>query len=388
MNKPGAGLQRFTPLIILLLVGALVLVSWLYVVEKARHFSSAAELAASGDGRVYRWRMATTWPKHFPGLGVAAERFAQDVERMSGGRIQIRVYGAGELVPAMGVFDAVSLGTVEMGHATAYYWKGKIPAAPFFSSIPFGMTAQEMNAWLHYGGGMELWREAYAPFNLVPLAVGNTGVQMAGWFNKEIKSLADLKGMKMRIPGIGGEVWSRAGGTSINLPGGELFTSLQTGVVDATEWVAPYNDMALGLHEVARYYYYPGWQEPGPSLELIINRKVFEGLPDDLRAIIETAARSANADVQDEYVTRNGLSLSTMLKNHPGVSVRPLPDDVLRALHKASREVIGELAAADPLAARVYRSWADFYASIREYQQISERAYINAREQNRPENSH
>lgn len=381
MGVHRTGTPRYMPLVVLALVAALVLMSWLYVVEKARHFSPMTEVAAEGSGRVYQWRLVTTWPKHFPGLGMVPERFAENVAEMSGGRIRIKVYGAGELVPAMGVFDAVSLGTVEMGHSTPYYWQGKVPAAPFFSSVPFGLTAQEMNAWLYYGGGMELWREAYAPFGLVPLAGGNTGVQMAGWFNREIRSLADLKGMKMRIPGIGGQVWSRAGGTAINLPGGELFTSLQTGVIDATEWVAPYNDLALGLQEVARYYYYPGWQEPGPALELIINKNVFESLPADLRAIVETAARRANADMLDEYVTRNGRSLTTMLENYPRVSLRRLPDDVLEALRSASEEVLAELAASDPMAARVHRSWSEFYQGIRGYQLISEQAYLNAREQ-------
>src|SRR5690625_74110 len=372
--------RSLTPLVILGLVAALVAMGWLYVLERARHDRPAGEAATAGEGRVYQWRLVTTWPRHFPGLGMVPERFAENVEQLSGGRLRIKVYGAGELVPAMGVFDAVSLGTVEMGHSTPYYWQGKVPAAPFFSTAPFGLTAQEMNSWLYHGGGMELWREAYEPFGLVPFAGGNTGVQMAGWFNREIRSLADLRGLKMRIPGIGGQVWSRAGGTAVNLPGGELFTSLQTGVIDATEWVAPYNDLALGLQEVARYYYYPGWQEPGPALEFIVNKRVYDGLPDDLKAIIETAARQANADMMDEYVARNGRALSALLEHYPRVELRRLPDDVLAALRKASEEVLDELAESDPMAGRVHRSWTDFYQSIREYQRISEHAYMNTRE--------
>ncbi|VAW57842.1 TRAP transporter solute receptor, unknown substrate 6, partial [hydrothermal vent metagenome] len=210
-----------------------------------------------------KWKMVTTWPKNFPGLGSGANHLAKLITEMSGGRLKVKVYGAKELVPAFEVFDAVSRGTAQMGHGASYYWKGKNEATQFFSAVPFGLTAQEMNGWLYHGGGMELWRELYEPFGLVPAAAGNTGVQMAGWFNKQIKSTADLKGLKMRIPGLGGEVLKRAGGTPVSLPGGEIFTSLKTGAIDATEWVGPYNDLAFGLHKAAKYYYYPGWHEPG-----------------------------------------------------------------------------------------------------------------------------
>ncbi len=371
--------NRYTPAIILTLVAAVVTLGWLYVGEKAKHFSGNAEVARGGAQQVYHWKLATSWPKNFPGLGTAPERFAERVAAMSGGRLQIKVYGAGEIVPALGVFDAVSLGSVEMGHTSAYYWKGKLTAAPFFTTVPFGMTAQEMNAWLHHGGGMALWREAYAPFNLVPLAAGNTGVQMAGWFNREINSVADLKGLKMRIPGVGGEVFKRVGGTPVTLPGGELYTSLQTGVIDATEWVAPYNDLALGLHEVAKYYYYPGWHEPGSTLELTVNKQAFESLPADLQAIVEVAARYANQDMLDEYTARNNAALIE-LKKKPGLEVRQLPDDVIRELHAASDAYLEEMVAGDPFAQKVYRSWKDFADSVADYHRIAEKAYINARD--------
>ncbi len=210
---------------------------------------------------------------------------------MCGGRIQVKVYGAKELVPAFEVFDAVSRGTAEMGHGAAYYWKGKNEAAQFFSTVPFGLTAQEMNGWIYHGGGQALWEELYDQFGLVPAPAGNTGVQMGGWFNKEINCLADLKGLKMRIPGLGGEVLRRAGGTPVNLPGGELFTSLQSGTIDATEWVGPYNDLAFGLYKAAKYYYYPGFHEPGTFLEAMINQKALESLPEDLQAIVMNACR-------------------------------------------------------------------------------------------------
>jgi len=339
----------------------------------------------SGDGaaavdksQTFRWKMVMTWPKNYPGVGTGPEDFARNVERMSAGRLKIHIYGAGELVPALEVFDAVSQGTAEMGHAAPYYWKGKIPAAPFFSTVPFGMTATEMNAWLHNGGGMDLWREAYAPFNIVPFAAGNTGVQMAGWFNKEINSLDDFKGLKMRIPGIGGEVIHRAGGQSINIPGGELYTAMQTKVIDAAEWVSPYNDMAFGFHQVARYYYYPGWQEPGPALELMVNKQAYESLPADLKAIVEVAARALNQSMQDEYTARNASSLKDMVEKH-GVEVKPLPAPVLAELKTISHQVLEDIAASDPMARRVYDSQRAFMAEVSGYQRITEEAYAEAR---------
>jgi len=328
--------------------------------------------------KVYHWRCVTTWPKNLPGLGVAPENLAKWVGEMSNNRLQIKVYGANEIVPAMEVFEAVSRGTVEMGHGAAYYWKGKVPVAQFFTAVPFGLTAKEMNGWLHYGGGMELWRELYEPFGLIPIASGNTGVQMAGWFNKEINSLDDLKGMKMRIPGLGGEVFQRAGGTAVNLPGGEIFTSLQTGVIDATEWVGPYNDLSFGLHQVAKYYYYPGWQEPGPTLEAIVNKEAFDKLPQDLQAILRVASLAINQDMLDEYTARNNAALKELVDKHH-VELRELPADVINELRTISDIVVSEIAGDDPLAQRIYKSYLEFKENVVEYHEITERAYINAR---------
>ncbi len=339
---------------------------------------------AGGEGaqvapqKVYKWRLVTTWPKNLPGLGMAPERLAEKVDRMSNGRLKITVFGAGEVVPALGVFEAVSLGNVEMGHGASYYWKGKEPAAQFFTALPFGLTAQEMNGWLHYGGGMELWEELYARYDLVPLAGGNTGVQMGGWFNKEINSLDDLEGLKMRIPGMGGEVFERAGGTAVTLPGGEIFTSLQTGVIDATEWVGPYNDLAFGLHQVAEYYYYPGWQEPGPNLEFIVNREAYDSLPPDLQEILRGASRAVNEDTLSEFTARNNAALQELVEEHD-VKLRRFPDDVLKALYEISNEMAAELPGDDELAQRIYQSFVDYRDNVVEYHEISERAYINAR---------
>jgi TRAP-type mannitol/chloroaromatic compound transport system substrate-binding protein len=372
--------KRFTPMIILLLVALLVLVLGLWASERAADGQAKPQVQGpAADTEQFRWKMVTTWPKNFPGLGSAAENFSRYVNEMSAGRLQVHVYGAGEIVPAFEVFDAVSQGVADAGHGAAYYWKGKIPASVFYTAIPFGLTAQEQNAWIHYGGGLELWREAYAPSNIIPFAGGNTGVQMAGWFNKEINSVEDLKGLKMRIPGLAGEVFAAAGGSAVRISGSELYTSLQTGVIDATEWVGPYNDLALGLHQVAQYYYYPGWHEPGSMLELIVNKDSFEALPPDLQAMVTYAARAANQDMLDEFTARNNAALRDLVDNY-GVQLRRLPDDVLLALYKASQDVMQELIGQDPMAARVYESYQLFYDGVRAYHHISEQAYINARD--------
>ncbi|MEC9340905.1 MAG: TRAP transporter substrate-binding protein [Pseudomonadota bacterium] len=334
--------------------------------------------STAAPGQQYRWKMVTAWPKNFPGLGSGAEFLAATLEELSGGRLHVKVYGAGELVGAFEVFDAVSQGTAELGHSGAYYWKGKIEAAPFFSTIPFGLNAQEMNAWLYFGGGLELWREAYAPFNIIPFPAGNTGVQMGGWFNREINSAADLRGLKIRMPGLGGEVLARAGATVVNLPGGEIFTALQQGTIDATEWVGPYNDLAFGLHQAARYYYYPGWHEPGPNIELLVNTDAFNGLPDDLQAVIEESCKIANLQMLSEFTARNHEALRTLVDEHH-VELRRFPDDVMAILRDHTRRVLQEQAERDPFSAKVYGSYSAFRDEVVPWHDISLRAYLNAR---------
>ncbi|MEE4360506.1 MAG: TRAP transporter substrate-binding protein DctP [Pseudomonadales bacterium] len=332
--------------------------------------------------QTYRWKLITTWPKNLPALGTAPERFAQMVDRMSGGRLKIRVYGAGELVGAFEVFDAVLSGDAELGHGAAYYWRGKVPEAAFFTAVPFGLTAQEMNGWLYYGGGLALWQELYAPFGLIPFPGGNTGVQMGGWFNKEINSLADLQGLRMRIPGLGGEVFQRAGGEPVSMPGGDMYTALQTGTIDATDWVGPYNDLAFGLHDVARYYYYPGWQEPGAVMETIVNKEAFEGLPEDLQAIIEVATRAMNEDMLAEYTARNNTALRDLLGR--GVQLRRFPDDVLARLRTVSDEVLAEMGQTSPMAERIHASFTAFSKDVKAWTAISEYGYLDARTQTDP----
>jgi len=334
--------------------------------------------SADAEYKTYKWRLVTSWPKNYPGLGMAPEKIADLVQEMSNGQMQITVYGAGEQVPAFGVFDAVSSGSHQMGHSGGYFWKGKVPAAQFFTSVPFGLTADEINAWVNRGGGLELWREIYEPFNIYPIPAGNTGTQMFGWFNKEINSLEDVKGLKMRIPGIGGEVLKEAGGIPVTLPGGELFTALQTGVIDATEWVGPYNDLTFGFHQAAKYYYYPGWHEPGPMLELLINMDAWNSLPKHLQVIIETATKAVNQDTLDEYLARNNQALTELIEVH-GVELRKLPDDVIEEFRAISNEILRDLAKEDEVIAKVYDSYIEFKNNVTEYHKISEDSFIEAR---------
>jgi TRAP-type mannitol/chloroaromatic compound transport system substrate-binding protein len=261
--------------------------------------------------------------------------------------------------------------------AAGDYWKGKVPAAQYFTGVPFGLNARELNGWFYYGGGLELWREAYEPFGIIPFPVGNSGAQMGGWFNKEINSADDLRGLKMRIPGLGGEVLRGAGGTPQNIPGAEIFTALQTGTIDATEWVGPFNDQAYGLFQAARYYYYPGWHEPGGALEALVNREAFESLPDDLQRIVEVACQAANMDMLSEFTARNGDALEQLRSQ--GVEVRPFPEDVLGELARITSEVLDEIAAGDELSGRIYRSFQAYQEKARAWSEIGEKAILNLR---------
>ncbi|MDC0254127.1 TRAP transporter substrate-binding protein DctP [Bacteriovoracales bacterium] len=330
----------------------------------------------STQQKSYKWKMVTTWPPHFPVLGEGADKLAKWVDQMSNGRLKITVFGGGELVPPLGVFDAVSSGTVEMGHGASYYWAGKVPAAQFFASVPFGFNAQSMNAWLYSGGALKLWEEIYKPFNLKPFPAGNTGVQMGGWFNKEINSLDDLKGLKMRMPGLGGKVLAKAGGNPILVAGGEIYTNLDRGVIDATEWVGPFHDLKMGFYKAAKYYYYPGWHEPGTTLELMINTKAWASLPPDLQAIIESATYRANMWMISEFEAKNNANLQTLINDH-NVQLRKFPDSVLDGLKKISIEVLEEMASKDSTSKKVYESFKKFKKNISAWNEMSESPYQN-----------
>ena len=322
------------------------------------------EGSLASTGETFEWKMVTTWPRDFPGLGTGANYLARIIGEMSGGRLTVRVFGGNELVPPFEVFDAVQRGTAEMGHGGAYYWKGKIPASPFFSSVPFGLTGSEINGWFYHGGGLELYHEAYAPFGVIPWPIGNSGTQMGGWFNREINSTDDLKGLKMRIPGFGGEVLMRVGGTPVNIPGAELFTALQNGTIDATEWVGPMNDLAFGLFRAAKYYYYPGWHEPGTALESVVNAEAYAALPSDLQAIVKYACQAANTDMYAEFEAHNGDALKSLVEEH-GVQLRPFPDDVLAELKRVSFELMEEQAAADEMSGKVWASLKTYLEKVR-----------------------
>lgn len=326
-------------------------------------------------GKKYKWNMVTTWPPNFPVLDEGCRLFAEWVEEMSAGQLSMRVYGGGELIPALEAFDAVTSRTAEIGSGAAYYWAGKSAVTQFFASIPFGLTAQQMNAWLYSGGGMELWEEVYAPFNVIPLAAGNTGVQMGGWFNKRIDTTNDLKGLKMRIPGLGGKVLERAGGTAVLSAGSEIYTNLERGVIDATEWLGPYHDYLMGFHEIAKYYYYPGWHEPGTVLELFVNKFVFEQLPSHLQAIVRSAAARLNIWMLSEFEAKNAEYLEKLIAE-TDVEILPFPDEVLARLKEIANEVTLELVAQDPLNKRIYDSLMAFKKRINAWNDLTEKKFF------------
>jgi TRAP-type mannitol/chloroaromatic compound transport system substrate-binding protein len=320
------------------------------------------------------WRMVTTWPPKLPVLQDGCERLAQRMLEVSDGRLEIKVFAAGELVPALECFQAASDGTVEAGSGAAYYWAGKEPAVQWFAAVPFGMNAQGMAAWFHGGDGLKLWEECYAAFNLVPRPGGSTGVQMGGWFNKKINTIDDYKGLKMRIPGLGGKVVAKAGGTVVLTAGGEIFTNLERGVIDATEWVGPLHDLRLGLYQAAKYYYYPGWHEPGTYLEYFFNKKAYESLPKDLQHMLDAVCMENELWVLSQFEARNGAALQELITKHKVELIR-FPDEVLNALRPMAQEVVEEEAAKTPMAKKVSESFKNFQKVAGTWGSVSEKAY-------------
>ena len=326
-----------------------------------------------------RWKMVTSWPKNFPALGTGANDLAKRIEQLSNGRMKVDVYGAGELVPALEVFDAVSSGTAQMGHSAAYYWRGKVPAAQMFTAVPFGMTTAETNAWLYQGDGMKLWDELYAKHNLKPFVVGNTNTQMAGWFKKEINSLEDMQGLKLRLPGLAGEAMEGIGVTTLNMPGSEIFTAMQTGVLDAADWVGPYNDLAFGLYQVAEFYYTTAWNEPSAALEGTVNLDAWKALPEELQTVVSEATRSANLAMISEFTYHNARALKTLVEEHD-VKLKIFPEDVLKALYDSSQEVLARQAEQDADSKRILDSYRQFQQLVSGYTDIGEFAYLKNRE--------
>ncbi|MCB0310101.1 MAG: TRAP transporter substrate-binding protein [Bdellovibrionales bacterium] len=342
--------------------------------------AAAAFLAmprAAFAAKKIRWRLALAVPKTFPIWGEGVLRFAKNVEILTGGTLQIKVYGAGELVPALGTFDACKKGEIQMGHSAAYYHQGKEPAAPFFCSVPFGLNTQGMLAWLTEGGGQQLWDELMHPHGLQCFPMGGTGAQMTGWFNKEIAGVKDLTGLKIRIPGLAAQVYSRAGAKPVLLPGGEVFTGLATGVVDAVEWTDPYQDMILGLHKAAKYYYGACWHEPGPILELMLHKASWEALTEQHQLAIRMSAGEASQWMISTWSARQGQALDK-LKKEDKVKIKEFPLEVLQELKKHSVAVKEEIASTSPLAEKIYQAYTKFQKSFEAYQTLVEKTYLQA----------
>lgn len=312
------------------------------------------------------WTMVTTWPKNAPGVGVNAQRVADAITEMSGGRLVVELYAAGELVPPFESFDAVSGGNADIMHATPYYWTGKSQALHFFTGIPFGLMAPELNGWLEFGGGQALWDEVYAQFNLKPFYAGNSGTQAGGWFRREITSVDDLQGLRIRIAGLGGEVLRRLGAAITMLPPGEIFAAMQAGTVDAAEWVGPWNDLAFGLHQVANYYYMPAFHEAGPALEVAVNMDRYNALPDDLKAVVRHASSSISSISYSDFHYHNIVSLRPLVEEH-NVQLRKFPDAVNEALGRTTLEVLADIRETDDFTRRVHDSQIPFLRQAVEY---------------------
>lgn len=324
----------------------------------------------------FDWQMATSWPVALDTIFGGAQIFAERVAAMTNGKFKITPRAAGELAPGTQVLDVVSQGAVPCGHTASYYYVGKSPITAFGTSLPFGLTAQQNNAWFYDGGGLKMLQDLYAKkFNVIQFPAGNTGAQMGGWFRKEINTPADLQGLKMRIPGLGGQVMSKLGVTVQVLAGGEIFQALQTGAVDAAEWVGPYDDEKLGFYKVAQYYYYPGWWEPGPSLEVQINLEEWNKLPADYQEVVKTAAAQANVEMLARYDARNQAALQSLLKQ--GVQLRPYSKEILDAAQNAANELFADFSSKDPDFKAVFDNWAPFRDNVRAWNKINEASFTN-----------
>ncbi len=322
-----------------------------------------------------RWRMVTSWPKSLDTIFGGAQTVCDRVSAMTGGKFTIEPYAAGEIVPGLEVLDAVQNGTVECGHTASYYYVGKNPALAFGTSLPFGLTAQQQNAWFYHGGGLETMHKIYSDFNIINFPAGNTGAQMGGWFKKEVQSLSELQGLKMRIPGLGGEVMSRLGVNVQVLPGGEVFLALDRGAIDAAEWVGPYDDQKLGLNKAAAYYYYPGWWEPGATLEVQVNKAQWEKLPVEYQEIFQTAAKEANLNMLSQYDALNRQSLQELIAS--GTKLTPYSSEILSAARKAAESIYQEKASKSSVFQETYQSWNKFRDLVSQWNQINELSFSN-----------
>jgi TRAP-type mannitol/chloroaromatic compound transport system substrate-binding protein len=337
----------------------------------------AAPAVARGETR--RWRMVTSWPKRLPGPGMSAVRVAERIAGLSGGRLQITVHAAGELVPALEVLDAVGGGVAEMGHTAAFYWQGKQPAANFFTTVPFGLTPAEHVSWIDAGGGQALWDELYAPFGVKPFMGGNTGVCMGGWFRRELAGADDLKGLKIRSLGLGGEIYRRLGAIPQTTSPGEMLTSLQSGLIDGAEFVGPGTDIALGLYRVANLYYAPGFNKPNGTGECIVASKAWEELDSEMKAIVTHACATEAGYALSEMERLNAEALAALTGQH-GVKLRIFPATLIGAARKQAVDVLAELAAKSAAARRVHDSYLAFRERTAAWSRISIKAVLEARE--------
>jgi TRAP-type mannitol/chloroaromatic compound transport system substrate-binding protein len=351
-------------------------------IAKAGGVMAAAATAAIVDAPYViaqpkvQWRMSTTWTPALDVLQGGAQRLARVVEEMSGGRFRIEVFPGGQIVPALGCFDAASQGTIESFMGAPYYWTAREPALEWFTTVPFGMDTAGMTAWYYQGDGLRLWEEAYAPFNLMPRPGPGIAPQMAGWFRKKINTIGDFKGLKMRIPGLGGKVVAKAGGTVVLLPAGDIYAALERGVIDASEFVGPHDDMKLGLHKTARYYYYPGWHEPGTMTEFGFNRKAYDALPVDLRRTLDHAAEVVQIYGLTEYHVKNSIAVERLKVEFKGkVEIVQFPVPVVRDLKNMAAHVVREEAEKSPMTRKVNASFTKFQAMLGPWDHLAEGAY-------------
>ena len=342
--------------------------------------AAAGLLAAPSiaKAQTVKWRMVTSWPKRLPGPGMSAERIATRIAKLSGGRIDITVYAAGEVVPAFEVLGAVGNGVADIGHTASFYWQGKMPAAAFYTTVPFGLTPSEHVAWVEAGGGQALWDELYAPFGVKPFMAGNTGVCMGGWFRRDLKSLADVHGLKLRSLGLGGEIYRRLGATPQTTPPAEILTSLQTGVIDGAEFVGPGTDIALGLYRVAPFYYYPGFNKPNGTGECIVALKVWNALSDELKAIVAHACAAEANYALAEMERLNAEALKALTGEH-NVKLAAFPADLVDAARKEADGVLGEVAARDAISGKVHASYVAFRERTAPWSRVSIEAVLRAR---------
>ncbi|HMM87245.1 MAG: TRAP transporter substrate-binding protein [Gammaproteobacteria bacterium] len=341
--------------------------------------AAALSAPALSQGR-QEWRMVTTWPKNFPGLGVGAENLAKRITTMSGGRLSVKVFSAGELVPPLQALDAVINGSAEMSHGAAYYWQNKNVGLSFFTGVPYGMTSREHAAWVRFLGGQQIWDEIYDQFGVQGFLSGDTGTQAGGWFRKEIKTVADLKGLRFRTPGLGGQVWAKLGASVTNLAAGEIFQALQAGTLDAAEFVGPYNDLALGFYQIAKNYYMPSFIEPGLATEAVVSKSKFRALPADLQEIVRSACQAEYDNVASDMYANDPRALQTLVDKH-GVKVLRFSDEILKAGAEASAEVLAGVRSSDnALAKKTAESFVAALTLLRTRADITDSPYLVARE--------